>query len=133
MLKPALIAAATALVAAAGLAGAAQAVPADTPDTRHCFFVNQWRGWSAPDKQTLLLKVGNKDVYKITLNGGSASLNWPGVHLVSVVRGSSSICSARDLDLSVADNGGMREPLFLDTMTKLTPEEIAALAPKDRP
>lgn len=123
--------AAGAAIAAAGLAAATTASAAPAP--RNCFFVTEWRGWSAPDNQTLLLKVGNRDVYKITLNGGSASLKWPGVHLISEVRGSSSICSARDLDLAVADQGGMREPLFLDTMTKLTPEEVAALPPKDRP
>ncbi|MDQ0464854.1 hypothetical protein QO010_002638 [Caulobacter ginsengisoli] len=131
MLKSALFAI---IATAAGIAGAAQATPADQPATRSCFFINQWRGWSAPDNQTLLLKVGNRDVYKVTLTaGGSASINWPGVHLVSQVRGSNSVCSARDLDLSVSDSNGFREPLFLGQMTKLSPEEVAALAPRDRP
>ena len=130
MLKSALFAI---IATAAGIAGAAQAMPADKPAVRSCFFINQWNGWSAPDNQTLLLKVGNRDVYKVTLTGGSASLNWPGVHLVSQVRGSNSVCSARDLDLAVADSLGFREPLFLGQMTKLSREEVAALAPKDRP
>ena len=123
----------TAIIAAAGLVGAASAQAAEPAGaTRNCFFVTEWNGWSAPDNQTLLLKV-NRDVFKVTLNGKSDALTWPGMHLVSQVRGSSSICSARDLDLSVADNMGFREPLFLQTMTKLTPEEVAALPKKDRP
>jgi hypothetical protein len=133
MSKLALTAIIATIGAVGGLAGAAQAMPADQPAARHCFFINQWRGWSAPDNQTLLLKVGNRDVYKVTLTGGSASINWPGVHLVSQVRGSNSVCSAHDLDLAVSDNSGLQEPLFLDRMTKLSPEEVAALAPKDRP
>lgn len=131
MLKSALIAMiATASVGVAGVAGAAQAMPADG---RSCFFINQWNGWSAPDSQTLLLKVGQRDVYKVTLNSDSRQLRAPGVFLVSQVRGSSSVCSARDLDLTVADSGGIREPLFLGQMTKLSPEEVAALPRKDRP
>jgi hypothetical protein len=123
----------TALLAAAGIAGAAQALPADKPaPTRSCFFVSEWNGWSAPDSQTLLLKV-NRDVYRLTLNGRNSSLNAPGMHLISEVRGSSSICSARDLDLSISDGTTFREYLFPASLTKLTPEEVAALPRKDLP
>ncbi len=121
-----------ATIGAVGLVGAAQANEPTAP-ARSCFFITQWHGWSAPDSQTLLLKVGNRDVYKVTLNSGSSSLTWPGMHLISEVRGSNSVCSARDLDLSVADSSGFREPLFLGQMTKLTPEEVAALPAKSRP
>jgi hypothetical protein len=123
----------TAIIAAAGLIGAASA-QADEPakPARSCFFVTEWNGWSAPDDQTLLLKV-NRDVYKVTLNSKSNALKWPGMHLVSVVRGSSSVCSARDLDLAVADGYGFREPLFLKSMDKLSSDEVAALPKKDRP
>lgn len=118
---------------AVGIAGAAQAAPADKPaSTRSCFFISEWNGWSAPDSQTLLLKV-NRDVYKLSLNGKYSSLTSPGVHLVSQVRGSSSICSARDFDLSVSDGMGFSEYLFPTSLTKLTSEEVAALPKKDRP
>ena len=49
------------------------------------------------------------------------------------VRGSDAICSAIDLQLAVADSSGFREPLIAKSITKLTPEEIAAIPPKYRP
>ena len=87
-----------ALLAAAGLAGVAQATPAAQPaSTRSCFWMSEWEGWSAPDSQTLLLKV-NRDVYRLTLKGKASSLNWPDTRLISEGHGSNRICSARDLD-----------------------------------
>lgn len=98
-----------------------------------CFFITQWQGWKAPDENTLYLGVNLHDVYRVDLSAGSSELMWPEAHLVSQVRGSDSICSAIDLQLAVADNNGFKVPLIAKSLTKLTPEEIAAIPKKYRP
>lgn len=119
-------------------APAAFAAQGDAPakaikPARQCFYLSDWRGWSAPDKNTLYMKVRGRDVYRVDLAYGSNQLTWPGTHLVSVVRGPDSICSPLDLDLRVGDGLGMPIPIRAKSITKLTPEQIAALPKKDRP
>jgi hypothetical protein len=75
-----------------------------------------------------------KDIYRLDLSAGSQELTWPGnYHLVSVVRGSSSICTPLDLQLAVSDGHGFYQPLIVKTLTKLSPDQIDALPKKDRP
>jgi hypothetical protein len=116
---------------AVALAGG-QALAADRDHTP-CFFVTQWQGWKAPDENTIYLGVNLHDVYRVDLSSGSSTLMWPNVHLVSIHRGSNSICSAIDLQLSVADSNGFKVPLIAKKLTKLTPEEIAAIPKKYLP
>lgn len=119
--------------AVAPLAAPAQAAEATAARSAPCFFVSQWEGWSAPDDNTLLLRVRHKDVYKIQVTGGARFLRSPGAFLVSENRTSGSVCSHLDLDLVAADSSGWRQPLITRSITKLSPEEIAALPKKDLP
>jgi hypothetical protein len=99
-----------------------------------CFFVSQWQGWKAASPTVIYLRVNLRDVYRADLSVGSPQLMWPGsYHLVSRVRGSSSICGPLDLQLSLSDGRGFRQPLIVSSLTKLTPAEVAALPKKDRP
>jgi hypothetical protein len=123
--------------AAVSLAAGAALAGSKAPDTP-CFFVTQWQGWKSPSPTVIYLGVNLHDVYRVDLSGGSSQLQWPDVHLVSRVTGSDSICSAIDLQLEVVDNtgglgGGFREPLIASKLTKLTPEEVAAIPKKYRP
>ncbi len=113
-------------------AGAAPAASAKAPVTP-CFYITQWGGWKSPSPDVLYLGVNMHDVYKAQLSSPSSQLQWPDVHLISEVRGSSSICTAIDLQLSVADSNGFRSPLIVKALTKLTPEEVAAIPKKYRP
>ncbi|PHY18994.1 DUF6491 family protein [Caulobacter sp. BP25] len=119
----------------AGVAAAQETPTAAKPikPARQCFYLSDWRGWSAPDKDTLYLKVRGKDVYKVDLAYGSNQLTWPGSHLVSIVRGVDSVCSPLDLDLRVSDGFGVAIPIRAKTITKLTPEQIALIPKKDQP
>lgn len=119
--------------AAQGTAPAATTTDKPAKPPRQCFYLSDWHGWSAPNKDTLYLKVRNRDVYRVDLAYGSSQLTWPGNHLVSIVRGSDSICNPLDLDLRVSDGFGMAIPIRAKTITKLTPEEIALIPKKDRP
>ena len=116
----------------AALALATLAVTASAAASAPCFYITAWRGWSSPSPTVLLLKV-NSDVYRVDLSVGSANLSSPAMHLVSKVRNSSSICSPLDLNLALATQDGVLEPLVAKAITKLTPEEAAAIPPKFRP
>ncbi|MBI1686023.1 DUF6491 family protein [Caulobacter hibisci] len=130
-------------IALAGLAGALLAGPvlaategdeaAPQKAKRQCFQLSDWQGWSAPDKNTLYMKVRNRDVYRVDLSWGTNQLTSPGSYLISTVRGIDTVCAPLDLDLKVADGSGFAMPIRAKTITKLTPEEIAALPKKDRP
>ncbi len=121
------------IAAALGLAGAAQA---DTPPlgkpAPSCFRSMDWSGWHAPDRNTIYLRVRMKDVYRLDLASGSSLLTWPTSHLINNVRGTDSVCGPIDLDLKVAEDGFV-EPLFIKSITKLTPEQVAAIPKKDLP
>ena len=117
--------------ASAALAHQAPAKPAKP--ARQCFYLSDWRGWTAPDKNTLYMKVRGRDVYRVDLAWGSNQLTWPGSHLVSVVRGSDSICQPLDLDLRVSDGMGFAVPIRAKAITKLTPDEIKAIPKKYQP
>ncbi len=79
-------------------------------DAQHpCFFINQWQGWHATNDHTIYIRVNMRDIYRIDLSAGSQELTWPGsYHLVSVVRGSSSVCTPLDLQA-----GGVGRPWLL--------------------
>jgi hypothetical protein len=107
----------------------AKAPAAHTP----CFFLSQWQGWKAPNDHTLYLAVNFHDVYQVDLAGGSSRLQEPDARLINRAFGSNDVCTALDLQLSVADMGGFPEPLFPSHLTKLTPEQVAAIPKKYRP
>lgn len=130
----------------AGLAGMALAgglAQAQTPPgpaaaaapkpPRTCFSLSDWDGWSSPSRDVLYMKVRLREVYRVDLTHGSNRLNSAGTHLVSHVHGSDRICSPLDLDLRVSDGYGMAIPIRAKAITKLTPEQIAAIPKKDRP
>jgi len=128
-------------IAGAGLLAAAVALLAGPALAAHdsgprtpCFYITQWQGWKSPSPNVLYLGVNTHDVYRVDLSAGSPQLQWPDMHLVSRVVGSDSICTALDLQLEVADDhGGFREPLIASKLTKLTPDEVAAIPKKYRP
>jgi hypothetical protein len=122
------------LVAAVAIVGGvASAAPSDT-DGRNCFTVNDWHGWSSPSPDVLYLAVNFRDVYKAVLAQPVPGLNQPDTVVVSDETGLQSICSAVDLHLILTHRGGGgRRGLIVRSLTKLTPEEIAAIPKKDRP
>jgi hypothetical protein len=127
---PAAIIALTMVLGATGAFAANKSAPA----RRDCFLSNDWEGWSAPgDGDTLLLNVRFHEVYRVDLTPGSHAHKTPGYFLINRVRGSNWICSPLDLDLSISDQQGFRTSLIARGLHKLTPEEVAAIPPKDRP
>ncbi len=105
---------------------------ADEPH-QDCFRMSEWRGWRASGNQAMYFRVAMHDVFRIELASSAALLQAPIMHLVSQVRGGDLVCSAIDLDLKLADDHGMTEPLFVQSIRKLSPQEIAAIPDKERP
>lgn len=123
-----------AAIAASVTGGAWADKAADKPKTESCFLSSQWQGWRAPDDHTLYLRVNIRDIYKVELSAGSNLLTWPDVHLVNVLHGGDYICSPLDLQFKVVDNGGVAQSaLIAKSITKLTPEQVAAIPKKDLP
>jgi hypothetical protein len=122
-----------AALTAAALALAACAYNGAPVAGSDCFSSTQWKGWSSPVDDVVYLRVG-RDVWRVDLVPGSGrGLDSAGQFLVSEVRGSNRICTANDLELSIASPGGFRTPLFPRTLRKLSAEEVAALPPGSLP
>jgi hypothetical protein len=125
------------LLAAAGLAFAAGSAPAAAAPKpgANCFLSTQWQGWRAPNPSVIFVRVNVNDVWRFDLSAPSQQLMYPSVHLFSEIRGSPWICSQLDLQMYVVDDSRsrIREPLFVKSITKLTPDQIQAIPPKYRP
>ncbi len=124
----------TAGLTAALVATAAQATSPE-PRQKNCFPAgSSWQSWSAAENgDVLYLRVGVNDIYRVDLIPGSHVYKQPDYYLVNQVRGSNWICSALDLQLTLASHYGFRQPLFPTSMRKLTPAEVAAIPKKDLP
>lgn len=113
---------------------AALADPAPAAAREDCFHSNNWRSWSAPrGEQALYIRVKQNDVFRVDLSPGSTVRDYGGEYLINEVHGSGWVCSAIDLDLKVSDYNGFSRGIIATGLRKLTPEEVAALPPKDRP
>jgi hypothetical protein len=127
----------TLLAAAAALFLAAPAFAATSdkaPDsTRNCFLAHQWQSWKALNDKTILVRVNTNDVWRLDLNGGSRMITDQTNHLITHLSQSAWICTALDLASMQVSDGHITEPLFVRSVTKLTPDEVAALPQKDRP
>ncbi len=124
------------IVLSAGAAAllALAASTAQAADQRSsCFLASEWGNWHAPSPKVIYLRVNSNDIYRLDLSAGSDMLQDPDVHLINQVHGSAWICSAIDLQLEVAEQGGMREGLIVQSMTHLTPDEVKAIPRKDLP
>ena len=121
-------------LAAALLAATAASATEKSPSGRSCFLSTDWRGWSAPgDGDVLYFRVRLNDVYRVDLTPGTHVRRFADQFLVVKQRGSSWICSPLDLDMSLSDTHGFRQPLIARSLRKLTPQEVAAIPKKDLP
>lgn len=99
--------------------------------TRNCFWANSANSFNAVDENTVYVRVGVKDVYRLDLFARCPDIDWN--HAIALVsRGGSSICSG--LDATVITKGPIGpQRCEVRTVTKLTPEEVAALPSKSKP
>ena len=101
-----------------------------------CFRTRDLGNHTIIDDHTLYAKVGVKDVWRIGVKGGC----FAGVHATDplIIRTTASIgmvCKPLDLDLSVQRGGagGIPSACIVDSISQLTPKEIAAIPKGKKP
>lgn len=100
-----------------------------------CYFIRDIGSWKpSPDAKSIFLRVDRRQVIKLELADKCPSLTWPSAHLINHWHGT-SFCDALDWQLSVSQGPGpaFEMPCIVKKMVPLTPEEVQALPPKQRP
>jgi hypothetical protein len=94
-----------------------------------CFSMRNLRGHTNDGVHTLYLDVGGRSVYRLETRGGCLSTGSPSAPVVLRSHTpSGQVCGALDIDLTVH---GAR--CMVDAVTKLTPEELAAVPRRLQP
>ena len=128
------------LVMTSAFALAASALPAlaadqTKPETgSQCFRMSQIRNHTKADDQTLYFSVGSRDVYRLDMSGAClAGTSSSDPLILETVGGTDLICRPIDLSLKVKLGNVGVSPCIIKEITKLTPDQIAALPPKTKP
>lgn len=101
---------------------------------QHCFSPRQFNGWRAADANTLYIRAGVNRYYRIDLARECSVLASPDAQLVLNVQGGSMICSAANVLVKASEPFlGIPEPCFVKDMMELSPAEVAAIPPAQRP
>ena len=124
-------------ICVAVLLGAVVTSSAATPPAkaaRQCFRQRDITSWRAVGDSQVNLQVNYRDVYRLDLNGRCPQLNsaFETIGVKSVGAGD-EICSGLQLDVIVPESGRLSFPCPVQSMTKLTPEEVKALPKKEQP
>ena len=121
------------LLAAALAAPVPASAPADTGRARSCILVGSDTQYYPADDHTIAIRSGRR-WYKLIVSP-SARLTYPQSFLINDIRGTSTLCSALDFDLSVSETGaggGFREGLIAQSFAEIPAEEGEALRKKSR-
>lgn len=104
-------------------------------DAGSCFRMSQVRNHTKGDNSTLYFDVGGRSVYRIGMSGACLAGHTNSDPLITkTVGGTDIVCRPLDLDVRIATTGGVgASPCIVKTITKLTPEQVAALPPKVKP
>lgn len=126
------------LAAVFAFAASGSALAADPPasaKTSQCFRISQIDNHTKGDNQTLYLSVRNKkEFFRLGMSGSClAGVSSSDPLVLTPTAGTDLICRPLDLDLKVRMGGGALTPCIIKDITKLTPEQVAALPPKVKP
>lgn len=123
-----------AAVLALVVSGPAFAADQAKPATSQCFRVSQIDNHTKGDNQTLYLSVRNKEVFRLGMSGSCLTgVSSSDPLVLTPTAGTDLICRPLDLDLKVRMGPGGLTPCIIKDITKLTPEQVAALPPKVKP
>jgi len=128
------LAASAAILVGAGLsAPVVSAQPAaDSSHGNQCFLRSNINGFQAPDDRTVYIRVGVRDIYRLSLMVDCTSLTFrQGIGLESTP-GDPWICSPIQATVVYRDTG-INSRCPVSDIHKLTPAEIAALPKRDLP
>lgn len=140
-MRLALIALAAGAAALSTAALAAKPSPLTTPappsgaglPSGQCFRSSDIRNHTIADRNTLLLAVRNKDTYRVTMNGGCLAGAISSDPIITrSPPGSSIICKPIDMDIAIS-RSGFPSQCIVDSIVKMSPDEVAALPRKLKP
>lgn len=100
---------------------------------KSCFRTNDMRNHTIVDDHTLYTKVGARDVWRVGVTGNclAGALSSDPL-IIRTTASNGMVCTPLDLDLSVR-RGGIPAACIVDSVVKLTPEEIAAIPKGKKP
>jgi hypothetical protein len=125
---------AIALIGAVILAAATPALAAEKPAAGKCFDVHDVKSHAIADDRTLYLNVGGQSVWRVGMRNNCLGGMAPGDPVTIKERSAPKICEAEDLDIHAEVNGGgLASRCVLDTLTKLSAAQAAALPAKSKP
>ncbi len=108
--------------------------PATPQASSQCFRMSQIRNHTKADNQTLYFSVGSRDVYRLDMAGAClAGTSSSDPLIMETVGGTDLICRPIDLSLKVKLGNVGVSPCIIKEITKLTPDQVAALPPKVKP
>ena len=114
------------LVAFAGPPAVAAAAPA-------CFRLSQIQSTRPDGDKVVYAKTNGGEVYRLDMKFQCAALRNDNGLVLEPFGGTDVICHALDLDVSARNLSGPPTPCALDSITKLTPAEIAAIPSRAKP
>ncbi len=129
-----------ALAAAALAAGSGHAAPAtadhpvgDSP--RACFFARNVSSWREAGDQTVYLRVGVSDLYRVQLLSSCPDLRFAEAIGLKTQGGSDTICSGLDIEITVPSSVTHTVPqrCMATSLHKLSPDEAKTLPKGQRP
>jgi hypothetical protein len=97
-----------------------------------CFLNRNINGFSAPNDETVYVRVGVKDVWRLDLMSHCTGITFRNSFGLKGSPTGPWICSPLDATI-VFRQTGMSQRCPVTALRKLTPDEVAALPKKDRP
>jgi hypothetical protein len=98
-----------------------------------CIRSHDIRNHTIADRETLLLSGRDKSTYRVTVKGSClAGATSSDPIITRNPPGSSIICKPIDMDIGISKND-FESQCIVDSIVKLTPEQVAALPRKLRP
>lgn len=132
MSRTAAWATASALLLVAGCASTDPEQPRAANAGNQCFFAGNVSGVASVDPRTVNVRVGG-DVYRLDLMSSCRNVNWSN-RTTLVSRSGPSICTGSGLGTTLVTRGiSGQQRCQVQTVTLLTPEQVQALRPSDRP
>lgn len=98
-----------------------------------CIRTSEIRGHKIVDKKTMLINVNGRATYRLTMHGSCLAGALDSDPIVTrKPPGTEIACKPIDFDIAIGSDGFTR-PCIVDSVVKLTPDEVASLPPKLKP
>ena len=104
------------------------------PAAKACFQLNRLQSTRSDGDRTVYARVGTNEYYRIDLAFACPTLLSQNGIVIEPTGGTNLICGPLDFDLKAREIGGGRPvPCMVKSVTRLTPEEVAAIPRKAKP